>query len=157
MSDQKTAPKASYSAEDSEVLATAIKKHAKGLASINKESMNLISEENRDLYNFDNRQIEGLINSVDDDSPDIKVDDPMGHPSTSGVKTEIDQKNRKRKMSESGGSDYFELKKRHLSVMTSYYEKKTAFIDLKINQIMKKTTQLKKKIIEDSETSSLSE
>lgn len=118
---------------------------------------NLISEENRDLYNFDNRQIEGLINSVDDDSPDIKVDDPMGHPSTSGVKTEIDQKNRKRKMSESGGSDYFELKKRHLSVMTSYYEKKTAFIDLKINQIMKKTTQLKKKIIEDSETSSLSE
>jgi len=59
------------------------------------ETASLISDEHRELFNFNEAQIEGLQNSVDDDSPDIKDITPMTNPTTShyGLKSEKFSKN----------------------------------------------------------------
>lgn len=118
---------------------------------------NLISDENRDLFNFNETQIQGLSNSVDDDSADIISINPMAIPTTSSVKLENGQKESRKRKIDNNDADYHALKVRHLEVMTKYYEKKSTLIDFQIKEIMQKSELKKKKTVVESATSSDSE
>lgn len=124
-------------------------------------SANLVDVDAREIFQFSDMQIDGLNNNVDDDSPEIEkpnsIDDfNLCLSSTSGVKGTTQDNIRKRKFVDKS-SDFDVIKRRHMEVMTNYYERKMVLLDLKIKKISEKSFKAKVSRIPDSETSSDSE